>query len=174
MISIDAREGGRYSGYTPPQVKCRAEPLQKVYTVITQTAEYALRAVVFLADQQDPKTTSVIAAATKLPEGYLAKVMQSLSKAKLVNAQRGLHGGFVLAVPADQLTVLQVISAVEPIRRFHECPLGLHGINLCPLHKKLDDAAKMLEESFGDTTVANLINVPKHRKPLCAFPVGKE
>lgn len=138
--------------------------------MITQTAEYALRAIVFLSDQDAPRTTSVIAKHTHVPLGYLSKVMQGLCKAGLVNSQRGLHGGFVLTAPADEMTVLQVINAVEPIRRFHECPLGLHGKNLCPLHRKLDDAAKSIEETFGDTTIADLNNVPKSRKPLCAFP----
>jgi Rrf2 family nitric oxide-sensitive transcriptional repressor len=141
--------------------------------LITQTAEYALRAIVYLADQTEPKTNSLIANATLVPVGYLAKVMQSLNKAGLVSAQRGLHGGFALAVSPDKLTVLQVVNAVEPIRRFKECPLGLHGINLCPLHRKLDDAAKAIEETFGDSTIADMLNAPKNRKPLCAFPLSK-
>ena len=142
--------------------------------MISQTAEYALRAIVYLAEQPVPRTTSEIAEKTQSPSGYLSKVMQSLNKAGLVHSQRGLHGGFVLSVEADELTVLQVVNAVEPIRRFHECPLGLHGINLCPLHRKLDDAAKYIEETFGDTTIADLNHVPASRKPLCSFPLGKD
>ena len=140
--------------------------------MITQTAEYALRAMVYLAEQREPRTTSLIAEKTQVPAGYLAKVMQGLSKAGMVHSQRGLHGGFLLAAPAAEVTILAVINAVEPIRRFHECPLGLHGKNLCPLHRKLDDAAKMIEATFGDTTVADLNNVPQSRKPLCKFPLG--
>ncbi len=140
--------------------------------MISQTAEYALRAMVYLADQTEPKTNEAISEATRVPTGYLAKVMQSLSRAKLVNAQRGMRGGFTLAFPAHEITVLRVLNAVDPIRRFHECPLGLHGINLCPLHRSLDDAAQAIERTFGDTTVADLINVPLHRKPLCGFPTN--
>lgn len=138
--------------------------------MITQTAEYALRAVIFLADQDGPRTTSVIAEHTQVPAGYLSKVMQGLNKAGLVHSQRGLHGGFVLLSPATQLTVLEVVNAVEPIRRYHECPLGLHGKKLCPLHRKLDDAAKSIEELFGDTTIADLNVVSTGSKPLCSFP----
>lgn len=142
--------------------------------MISQTAEYALRAMVFLADKDDPQTNAQIAEATQVPLGYLAKVMQNLSRARLVNAQRGLHGGFSLATPANKLTVLEVVNTVDPVRRFHECPLGLHGINLCPLHRSLDDAAQAVEATFGDTTIADLINVPRHRKPLCRFPAVPE
>ena len=142
--------------------------------MISQTAEYALRATVFLADQDgEPRTNVQIAEGTEVPVGYLAKVMQALSKTRVVNAQRGPNGGFTLRQRADELTVLAVINAVDPIRRIPECPLKLahHGKNLCPLHRKLDDTAQMAEECFGQTTIADLISVPESRKPLCRFPV---
>jgi Rrf2 family protein len=141
--------------------------------MISQTAEYALRAIVYLADQEGaPRTTAQIAEVTMIPQGYLAKVMQNLSRAGLVSSQRGLNGGFTLAIAPDELTVLRVINVVDPIRRFPECPLGIpsHGRRLCPLHYRLDQAAQMVEESFGNTTVADLLAVPRQRKPLCRFP----
>ena len=58
--------------------------------MISQTAEYALRAIVFLADQAEPRTTQQIAAATRVPPSYLSKVMQALSRARVVHSQRGL------------------------------------------------------------------------------------
>jgi Rrf2 family protein len=138
--------------------------------VITQTAEYALRAVVYLAEQQQVRTTYHIAEKTRLPVGYLSKVMQGLVKAGLVHSQRGLHGGFILTVSPKELTILQVINAVEPIRRFHECPLGLHGTSLCPLHRKLNDAALSVEKMLSETTIAELNDAPQSRRPLCSFP----
>jgi hypothetical protein len=64
------------------------------------------------------------------------------------------------------------VDAVDPIQRFAECPLGIatHGKRLCPLHHRLDQAAAMVEKAFGDTTVAELLNVPKSRGPLCRAP----
>jgi len=138
--------------------------------MISQTAEYALRAIVYLADQKEPQTNAQIAELSQIPVGYLAKVMQTLSRAGLVSAQRGLRGGFTLAYEPDELTVLEVVNTVDPVRRYHECPLGLHGMTLCPLHRSLDDAAKAVEDAFGDTTISDLTDVPKHRKPLCRFP----
>ncbi len=143
--------------------------------MISQTAEYGLRAIVFLADQNGvSQTTSQIAEGTMVPAGYLAKVMQSLSKARVVHAQRGPNGGFVLAKPSDVLTVLDVVNAVDPIRRFPECPLKLphHGKNLCPLHRKLDETAALAEQAFGRTTIHELLSVPQSRKPLCRFPLA--
>jgi Rrf2 family protein len=138
--------------------------------MLSQTTEYALRAVVFLAGQHgSPRTTSQIAAATKVPVGYLAKVMQGLCRAGLVRSQRGLHGGFTLRRDPPEMSLLEVIEAVEPIRRFPTCPLGLpnHGRNLCPLHRRLDDAAAAIERAFRDTTLQDLLQGPRSRRPLC-------
>ncbi|MCA9267680.1 MAG: Rrf2 family transcriptional regulator [Planctomycetales bacterium] len=141
--------------------------------MITQTAEYALRAMVYLADRDGaPRTNAQIAEATEIPAGYLAKVMQSLSRARLVHSRRGLNGGFTLAKDIKELTILEIVDVVDPIRRFPECPLGIasHGKTLCPLHRRLDDAGAMVEESFAHTTLADLLDVPRQRKPLCRFP----
>src|SRR5918993_392073 len=119
--------------------------------MFSQTSEYALRVVVYLASLDGaPATISQIAAATRAPAGYLAKVLLSLSRAGVVRTQRGLHGGSVLDRPADQITVYDVIQAVDPIRRITSCPLGLksHGVNLCPLHRRLDDAIASVEQAF--------------------------
>ncbi len=111
-----------------------------VALMISQTAEYALRAIVYLANQGVARTTTEIAKTTHVPAGYLAKVMQSLSRAGLVKSQRGLNGGFTLAHDPHELSILTVVNAVDPIRRFAECPLGIpsHRRRLCPLHHRLN------------------------------------
>jgi len=145
--------------------------------MLSQTTEYALRAIVFLADQGEARTTQQIAKTTRVPAGYLSKVMQGLSRAGLVDSQRGVHGGFTLARPPKELTIWEVVEAVDPIQRIRSCPLGLkaHGTNLCPLHRRLDDAAAQVEHAFRGTTVQELLDEPTSSKPLCAFPhvVGK-
>jgi Rrf2 family protein len=142
--------------------------------MFSQTAEYALRAVVYLASQRgEPRTVRQIAEATKVREAYLAKVMQGLGRSNLVHAQRGLGGGCVLAVPPERLTVFDVIQAVDPIRRITACPLGLKGhINLCPLHRRLDGAIALVESALRESTIAELLLEPNPRKgipiPLCS------
>lgn len=138
--------------------------------LFSQTAEYALRAAVWLASHMDqPQTNLQIARATKVPAGYLSKVLQALGRADLVNAQRGLHGGFTLARPPGEVSVLDVVNAVDPVQRIHTCPLGLasHGKNLCPLHRKLDNALLSIEESFASTSIEDLLKTPTGSKPLC-------
>ena len=107
--------------------------------MLSQTVEYALRAVVFLADQSpSAQTTGQIAAATKVPPAYLSKVLQGLVRAGVVRSQRGLGGGITLSKTPEELTILDVVNAVEPIVRIATCPLGLkaQGVQLCALHSR--------------------------------------
>src|SRR6185436_15644951 len=134
-----------------------------IHGMFSQTSEYALRVIVYLASL-DPKQATIpqIAEATRAPEGYLAKVLRNPALAELVRSQRGPQGGSVLARPAKQITVYDVIQAVDPIQRITSCPLGIkgHGINLCPLHRRLDQAIAMVEGAFQDTTIAELVSAP--------------
>jgi len=143
--------------------------------MFSQTVEYALRAVVHLADQvPSPRTTDQIAAVTQVPKAYMSKVLQGLCHAKIVRSKRGLGGGMVLVKSPSELTILEVVNAVEPIRRIRECPLGLtaHGVRLCPLHRRLDNAMAMVEEAFRQTTLAEILAEPTESYPLCDFPSG--
>ena len=141
--------------------------------MISQTVEYALRAVVYLASKAPAaQTTEQVAQATRVPRAYLSKVLQSLGRAKLVHSQRGLGGGMTLARPAEKITILEVVNAVEPIQRIRACPLGLaaHGVRLCPLHSRLDNALATVEAAFEHTTLAEILAEPTRSVPLCPFP----
>lgn len=141
--------------------------------MISQTAEYALRAVVHLASVEQngaTQTTQQIADATQVPLGYLSKVLQGLSRAGVIASQRGLGGGWTLSRAAQEISVFDVVQPVDPIRRIVACPLGLeaHDAALCPLHQSLDDAAAMLEKSFRETSIAMLVADPKHHSAFRA------
>ena len=99
--------------------------------------------------------------------------MQSLSRAHLVSSQRGLHGGFVLTVSTNALTVYDVVQAVDPIRRIKTCPLDLQThVKLCPLHRRLDNAIAAIEQALKESTIAELLLEPDPRRgipiPLCS------
>jgi len=133
--------------------------------MISQTAEYALRALVHLAavrSEQPSQTVGQIAKETRVPVGYLAKVLQSLTHAGLLTSQRGLGGGFRLAKAPNETSVYEVVQAVDPIPRILHCPLGLewHSTHLCPLHKSLDDAMSLIERQFRATTIQELVEQP--------------
>lgn len=137
--------------------------------MISQTAEYALRAIVFLAMNKDSAfTTRQISKATRVPSAYLSKVMRALGKANLVKSQRGFGGGFILTKAPDNMTILEILNAVDPVRRIRTCPLGLeaHGTNLCALHKEIDGATAIIEETFSKATIADILSKPTKSIPL--------
>ncbi len=140
--------------------------------VLSQTVEYALRAVVWLAQNPGvPQTTQAIAESTKVSPSYLPKVLQPLIRSGIVTGQRGLHGGYILEADPDTLTLLEVVNAVDPIQRIHTCPLGFaEHKTLCPLHQKLDDAMADVECHFAQQTVSNLL-ATNGSTPLCRVPI---
>ncbi len=145
--------------------------------MFSQTVEYALRAVVYLAQNPDRScTTEEVAKATKVPSAYLAKILQGMVRSGVIRSQRGVGGGVKLARTPEDLTILEVVNAVEPIQRIKVCPLGLstHGTNLCPLHKRLDNALAAVESAFAGTTLAEVVNEPTTSVPLCEFPPMQE
>jgi Rrf2 family nitric oxide-sensitive transcriptional repressor len=138
--------------------------------MISQTVEYALRAVVTIAQHDGHACTArQISEITQVRAPYLSKLMQRLARSGIVRSQRGLHGGFVLAHDPGELTIWDVVDAVEPFQRIHDCPLGIesHSATLCPLHRRLDRAMEMVEEMFRGTTIANLLAEPGAVTPLC-------
>ena len=123
--------------------------------MLSISVEYALRAMMYLASLDGvPATCETIAARTQVPQGYLSKVMRGLVCADLARSFRGPNGGFCLARAVESITLLDVVSAVDPVQRIRTCPLRnpLHT-HLCPLHQCLDDALAQLESAFRSTSL---------------------
>ncbi len=138
--------------------------------MISQTVEYALRAIVTIAQYHGQACTSKqISEITQVPAPYLSKLMQGLVRAGLAKSRRGLHGGFVLTKKPEDLSIWDVVDAVDPFKRIQECPLGLqsHGASLCPLHRRLDNAMALVEASFRETSVSDLLAEQGSVTPLC-------
>jgi Rrf2 family protein len=137
--------------------------------MLSKTAEYALRAVVWLATNVDQREAAdALADRTKVPRRYLNKVLQELVQAGLVTSQSGPGGGYGLAIPPEKVTILDVVNAVSPIERIRHCPLGLPShTRLCPLHKELDRVYAETEKALGRVTIARLLQSTSAILPLC-------
>ena len=113
--------------------------------------------------------TMTLAEKTKVPPHYLAKVLQQLSAAGLINGRRGVRGGYRLSRPASQITLLDVVRSVAEVDRITSCPLGIegHGTVLCPLHRRADAAAKAVIDLYGASSLQDLISEEDAPTPLC-------
>jgi Rrf2 family protein len=139
--------------------------------MISQTAEYALRATLHLAERLDEiQTIPTIAEATEVPAGYLSKVMQTLRRAGLVTSRRGKNGGFRLRREPGRITLYDVVNAVDPMVQVEQCPLtldakcprygfefGNHEHSLCPLHAVLQSMSAQVERQFRSLSLADCL-----------------
>ena len=82
---------------------------------LTRKGDYAIRGIIYLASQPLDKISllSDIAAAVDVPQTFLAKIFQQFSKSGIVKSYRGTGGGFLLARPPEQISLLSVVEAVE-------------------------------------------------------------
>lgn len=138
--------------------------------MLSQTTEYALRAATHLASIYPRAcTTSALSQATSVPSAYLAKILLALTKAGFVHSQRGVGGGVGLKSSPQELTLLEIANAIDPIQRITTCPLGLagHGKRLCPLHRSLDNSIAEVQKHLGSTTLAAVLKPGKTSTPLC-------
>lgn len=128
---------------------------------LTKEGEYAVRALLYLASQPDGKHCLIndIAEAQEVPRNYLSKIMQHLARAGFVKSRRGSKGGFLLARPADEITMRQVIEAVEGPIFLNVCLIRegeCHRDDLCPVHPVWKEAQRRLFEVLDSKTMAAL------------------
>lgn len=123
---------------------------------ITRQADYALRAMVYLA-RLEPNTnaaTKKIAEQQKIPPSFLAKIISQLSIAKLIHTSRGARGGVVLARPASEISLLEVIEAIDGPIALNDCTVAPgncdHSEN-CPLHDIWQETQDQLVSKLRDT-----------------------
>ncbi len=143
-------------------------PLHR-FSMISKTAEYALRAVVSMGSQAGSSLSAdTLAEQTQVPRRYLTRVLQDLCAANIVRSRPGPGGGYELDRKPRELTILDVINTVEPIARIKQCPLGIQDHkSLCPLHAELDRAYAATEKAFASVTIQQLVESTEAGVPLC-------
>jgi len=123
--------------------------------------EYAIHGLIYLARTGGEKAVLLadIASAVKVPKEYMRKIFQMLTHARLVAGRRGAGGGYRLARQADELTLRQVVEAVEGslplygcLHMRRHCELALS----CPVQKAFDEARQKMAETLQGTTIADL------------------
>ena len=128
---------------------------------ITRQADYALRAMLYLSNLEPSKraATSHIAKEKNIPPSFLAKIISQLSIAGLINTSRGARGGVTLARAPEEISVLEVVEAIDGPITLNECTLNAgscpFGEN-CPMRPVWCDAQSELVERLRTTTFADV------------------
>ncbi|MGO9246731.1 MAG: RrF2 family transcriptional regulator [Verrucomicrobiia bacterium] len=143
---------------------------------VTRAGEYAIIGLLYLAKQPAQRTIMIdeISEAEGVPKSFLAKIFQSLAKGAFVRSHRGAGGGFSLARPPAEITVLQVLQCVEGSLALQkcvtddpECVVSTTRMSSCTLCAVFTEAQNRVNEVFARTTLADLL----HPKPQVAQPI---
>jgi Rrf2 family protein len=134
--------------------------------ILSRTGEYALRAILHLADSGSdaPVRVDDIATALSVPRNYLSKILHELGRAGVLTSSRGPRGGFQLALPADELSLSDVVGRFDPLDQGPGCLLGRAGgcseDDPCAAHSRWRDISGRMQSFFRETTVADLLEHP--------------
>ncbi len=133
--------------------------------VLSQTAEYALRAALYMAEHggDEPYRVTQLAEALRIPQNYLSKTMHILARQGVLTSSRGMRGGFRLARPASQIPLLEVIRPFDQLEARRQCLLGrptCSDATPCAAHARWKDLADTTTAFFRDTTLADITTKP--------------
>lgn len=131
--------------------------------MLSQTAEYALRAVLYVAQHGRDRLVQVneMAEALRIPRNYLSKTVHALVREGVLQSTRGKAGGFRLAAPPERLYVVQVVAPFGGLGEERHCLLGQPQCNdrsACAAHARWKQVAERVAEFFRETTIAELLH----------------
>lgn len=129
---------------------------------ITRQADYALRAMIFLARQEPGhrSATSTIAQEQSIPPSFLAKIISQLSIAGLIHTSRGARGGVTLARSPEEISILEVVEAIDGPIALNECTAAAGNCQFgehCPMRPIWCDTQDELIEKLRNTTFARVV-----------------
>lgn len=139
--------------------------------IFSRPCEYALQAVLYLALQPPEQMTTIKDLAKKLdiPSPFLAKILQNLSRQGLLASLKGPSGGFTLAMPAKDITLLRIVEAIDGKDLFEKCALGFPECsvkNPCAVHEAWAGLRENIREMLARKNVAQMakeMKKPKYR-----------
>jgi Rrf2 family protein len=139
---------------------------------LTRRADYAVRAMLLLATEPaELRSGTKLARTTGIPAPFVGQVMGDLAQAGLVETRVGRSGGYRLARPAERISMLSIVEAVEGDTRRRKCVLRntLCGSDPhCPVHNVFAGAQEALIERLAAASLANAMNSGPHNGPAPA------
>ena len=128
---------------------------------LTRAADYAMRVMVHLATLPSAERALLpaLAAATGAPESFLSKVLQSLSRARLITSQRGQSGGFAILPKGRQASMRAVIEAIDGPLFLNVCLISARACGRskwCPAHTVWVEAQRAMTEVLSGAVIEEL------------------
>ena len=134
--------------------------------MLSQTGIYAIRAMSYIASQQEekPLLSRTIAGEMQIPENFLSKILNRLAQANLVRSVRGRNGGFVLANPPSEISIREIVGLFMQLDDYKHCFLGLRECDgSCGLHRRWRNITEQFELMLDETTIDKVQPNPPRR-----------
>lgn len=143
---------------------------------LTRAGDYAIRAMVHVASLPDgaEATTAEIAGGGKIPETFAAKILRKLVRAGLLSSARGVGGGFTLAKPADSITLLALVEAIEGPIHLTDCVPDPEHCTLshdCPASGVWLEVQRRMTGYLGEITLEAMVSAPRKNRRI-VWPLG--
>jgi Rrf2 family protein len=131
---------------------------------ITLACEYAIRAMLYLANKEskDLVQTKDIATFGEIPKPFLQKILNKLAKSSLIIAVRGINGGVKLSKPSKDISLLEIIEAIEGRIFFNQCffePDFCHRTNWCSVHAVWSEAQNTVRKILKSKSLEYLVDI---------------
>ena len=125
------------------------------------SSKYAVMALIELAAHRDDRPVQIraISESTGIPRYFLAKLVQTLVKAGILDSTKGRGGGIRFALPASQVSIVDVVKAIDGHQALKDCMFGIQacdGTRGCPIRSKWEPIRKQIINFLENTTVADL------------------
>ena len=133
---------------------------------VTTAVDYATRAMIYLAclPEGGLALRSEIAEAQHIPASFMAKILRSLVRARLLNSSRGVHGGFALAKATEEINLLEIVEAIEGPLSLIDCvpdPAGCSMAKDCPACAVWLSVQEGIRDNLRSTTLEALVSTPR-------------
>ncbi len=130
--------------------------------MLSNTAQYALRAMLYLGEHEGagPVRVDEIAQRLDVPRNYLSKILHTLVKGRVLQSMRGPRGGFSLARPAATITLYDVVAPFDDIEARRTCLLGrkeCSDVTPCIIHEHWKSVATEVAHFFRETRLADVV-----------------
>tara|TARA_B100000809_G_scaffold169704_1_gene167086 strand:- start:34139 stop:34597 length:459 start_codon:yes stop_codon:yes gene_type:complete len=130
--------------------------------MLSNACKYAVRSILYLGIHSNEKKkigVKVIANELETPQPFLAKLLQQMTKSKLVSSTKGPNGGFYLSDNNKQNSIWDILKNIDGTEKFEQCFLGLAKCgdeNPCPVHYIAAPFRKQILADFRDKTILTL------------------
>ena len=131
--------------------------------LITRASEYAILSLIVLSSANSPRDSETLSRELSIPKSFLAKILQSLAKKKILNSYKGVNGGFSLAKKPHEINMLEVMSAVEgKVPMVFDCSPSIEDCpsnkaQLCSIWPFLNKLQGKIDHFLADLTLADIL-----------------